>query len=407
MAQGGLGLYTLSREIAFPDANLGGFGDLQTVEMTPLLNLSFVTGLRDQLVSTTVANSATVDTNASRLRLQSGTNSAGSAIASSVRPCAYRAGQGITAKFTALFTLGVADSIQIVGMGNATDGYFFGYNGEDFGVLHRNGGASNWTAQTAWNGDRCDGNGPSGMTLNPAYGTPLKIVYPFLGYGDIRFYVLDPETCTWILAHNIRYANTSVSTQLSNPTLGFYAQSINSGATSNQIIYVGSVGVFLDGQRSFYGPQFAANGSEAGVTTEANILAIRNATSLNGVTNRALMRLRQISFASQGGNGVATFFLRRAATLTGTTTFTAISGTTADDGVTLTAAQSMASINQVATFSGGSTIWNATINNGQNYTIDLTSQDIFIAPTETLLITGSSTASSTLSAAINWQEDVQ
>lgn len=407
MAQGGLGVYALSREITFPGANLGGFADLQTVEMTPLLNLSFATGLREQLVSTTVANSATVDTNASRLRVQSGTNSAGSAIAASVRPCAYRAGQGITAKFTAMFTAGVASSTQIVGMGNSSDGYFFGYNGTTFGVLHRNAGSDTWIAQTAWNGDKCNGTGPSGLTLNPTYGTPLKIVYPFLGYGDIRFYIQDPATCNWVLAHMIQYANTTASTQLSNPTLGFYAQSINSGATTNQIIYVGSVGVFLDGPRMYLGPQYAANGSEAAVTTEANILAIRSATTINGVTNRGLMRLRQISLASQGGNGTATFFLRRGATLSGTTTFAAVSGTTADDGVTLTSAQSMASTNILATFSGGATIWNAILNTGSNFTVDLTSQDIFIAPGETLLITGSATASTALAAAVNWQEDVQ
>lgn len=405
--QGGLGLYTLSNDINFPHASLGAFGDLQVVEMTPLLNLSFATGLRDQLVTTSVANSATVDANAARLRLQSGTNAAGSAIAQSARPVAYRAGQGITAKFTALFTAGVANSTQIVGMGNANDGYFFGYNGTSFGICHRNGGADTWTAQANWNGDTCNGNGSSGFNWNPAFGTPLKLVYPFLGYGTIRFYVLNPATSAWILCHTIRYPNTSATTQLSNPTLSFYAQSINSGATTNQIVYVGSVGVFLDGPRVFLGPQFAVNASRAAITTEANVLTLRSATTVNGVTNRGLMRLRQISFVSNAGNGVCTFFIKRGVVLSGTTTFTAVSGTTADDGVTLTAAQSVASTNTAATITGGTVIWNAVLNTGSNFTVDLTSQDIFLAPGEVLVISASSTASTLGAVAISWQEDAQ
>lgn len=67
---------------AFPHANLGAFGDLEVMGLTPLYQASFATGLRSQLVTTTVANSATADTNGGRLRLQTGTNAAGSAIAS-------------------------------------------------------------------------------------------------------------------------------------------------------------------------------------------------------------------------------------------------------------------------------------------------------------------------------------
>lgn len=60
----------------FPHANLGAFGDLETMPMTPVCHLSFVTGTRSQLLSSTTANSATVDTNGGRLRLQSGTYAA-------------------------------------------------------------------------------------------------------------------------------------------------------------------------------------------------------------------------------------------------------------------------------------------------------------------------------------------
>lgn len=394
--------------VILPHANLGPFGDLEVMELTPVCHLSFVTGTRSQLLTTSTANSATVDTNAGRLRLQSGTNSAGSAIAYSARPVSYRPGQGVVARFTALFTAGAADSIQIAGMGNSSDGYFFGYNGATFGISRRQGGTHTWVAQAAWNGDVCDGNGASGFDLDPSKGVPLMIKYPFLGYGNIRFYVQNPATSLWILVHTIRYANSSADLQIDNPCLSFYAQSINAGAVSNQTLLIGSVGVFIDGPRVFLGPQFSTDNSKASITTETNVLTLRSATTVNGATNRGLIRVRQISVFTDANSGNATFRLRKNTTLGGTPSFAAISGTTADAGVTLTSAQSVASRDTAGTTTtGGDVIWTVVVFNDSTGIIDLTSQDIWIAPGETLTISGTATASATLGAAINWSEDVQ
>lgn len=393
---------------ALPHANLGAFGDLEVMELTPVCHLSFVTGIRSQLLSSATANSATVDTNGGRLRLQTGTNSAGSAIANSARPVSYRPGQGIMARFTALFTLGVADSTQIAGMGNAVDGYFFGYNGATFGILHRRNSVDTWVAQTNWNGDQCDGNGTSGFTLNPAHGTPMMIKYPFLGYGNIRFYVQNPETSLWILAHTIEYANSSADIQITNPCLSFYTHALNAGNTSNLIIYVGSVGVFFDGPRAFLGPQFAWDGSKTSVTTQTAIFTLKSATTVNSAANRGLIRIRQISICTDANSGVATFRLIKGTTLGGSPSYAGVSGTTADAGVTLTSAQSIASVDTAGTtITGGVVIWNAVLFNDSSGVVDLTSQDIFIAPGEILTVSATATASATCSAALNWSEDVQ
>ena len=367
----------------FPHANLGAFGDLETMPLTPVCHLSFVTGTRTQLLSSTVANSATVDTNVGRLRLQSGTNVAGSAIAQSVRPVSYRPGQGITARFTALFTAGKASSTQIAGMGNADDGYFFGYNGTAFGISIRKGGTDTWTAQTAWNGDVCDGTGASGFTLDPSKGVPLMIKYPFLGYGNIRFYIQNPATSLWILVHTIQYAGTSAAIQIGNPSLSFYAQSLNAGNNTNLIIYIGSVGVFIDGPRVFLGPMFGTDNAKATVTTETNLLSLKSATTVNGVTNRGLVRIRQISLITDSNLGYATFRIRKGTTLGGTPSYAAISGTTADEGVTLTSAQSVVSRDTAGTtISGGDVLWNGMFFNDSSGVINLTDHEIFIAPGE-------------------------
>ena len=384
------------------------FGDLVVAPITPLIQLDFEYGINSQIGAVTVANSATGDTNGGRLRLQTGTNAAGSVIYATRRPARYRPGQGIIARFTPVFTTGVANSTQIMGAGSSTDGYFFGFNGTTFGILHRNSGSDTWTAQTAWNGDKCDGTGPTAFTWNKTFGNVCMIRYPFLGYGDITFWVQDQTTARWILCHTIRYTNTTATLQLANPSLFFYAQAINSGSTSNTIMYCGSVGFLLCGERSFITtPRWAYDNNKATITAETNIFSLRNATTYNGVTNRALIRLTQVSFGVHASNAVAVLRFRIGATVGGAPSFTTINGTTADGGVTITNGNSVASVDTAGTTAtGGTYIFNISSNGTNGTSMDLTAYNLFVAPGETLTISGFSTSSATISASLNWQEDI-
>jgi len=393
--------------IAFPGENLGAFGDLETMEMTPVCHLSFCTGIRNQLINSSTVNGGSIDTNASRLRLQTGTNSDGSAIVSSVKPVGYRPGQGITARMTPSFNTSASNSKQLFGMGNDVDGYFWGYNGTQFGIFHRYNSNDTFIAQTSWNADTCDGNGASEFTLDPTKGVPMMIKYPFLGYGNIRFFIQNPETSGWILAHTIKYANSNVNVQLTNPILNVYGQVINSGNTSDLTMYIGSVGIFINGPKIYLGPQFGTeNGKSLSASTETHILTLKNCSNINSSVNRGLIRLRYMSILSQGGNGYIVIRFKRSCTLTNPT-FSPISASTADNGMSLTNAQSTISVDTVATISGGTTIFNSNSNTSNQHAVDLTPFDIFLAPSETLTVTALSTASTTFAIAINWQEDVQ
>jgi len=52
----------------------------------------------------------------------------------------YRAGQGVVERFTALWSAPAASTTVVAGMGTAEAGYYFGYNGTSFGILHSTGG---------------------------------------------------------------------------------------------------------------------------------------------------------------------------------------------------------------------------------------------------------------------------
>lgn len=407
MSQGSVGVNILSNIVGIGGSNVSAFGDIIAVGHTPLVQLDFVFGINSQTGVTTTANSATVDTSSGRLRLQSGTNSAGSAVFQSARIARYRQGQGMMARFTALWSSNAANSTQVVGMGNSQVGYFFGYNGTSFGISLRNGGTDSWTAQSSWNGDTCDGNGASGFNWNKTLGNVMMIRYPFLGYGDITFWVQNPATASWILCHTIRYANSSASLQLSNPSFPFYAQALNSGNTTNLTSYVGSVGVFCSGQKAYLAAQNAITNSKASVTTEVNVLSLRNCTTYNTLTNTGVIRLRGLSVASDGGNGAATIYLKKGVTVGGSPSFTTINGTTADNGVTITSGNSIASYDVAGTtITGGLQLFNNVLARNNSNFIDMTPFDFYILPGETLTISGTCTSSTTIAIAINWNEDV-
>jgi len=412
--------YSLKQLVQFDASNLSPFGTLEVGELTPVIQMDFVYGINSQTGLATTANSATVDTNLGRLRLQSGTNSAGSGIFNSRKTAKYRAGQGMVARFTGVFATGTANNTQIVGVGSSADGYFFGYNGTTFGILHRNSGTGSlvdtWIAQSSWNGDKADGTGASAFTWNKQLGNVMMIKYPYLGYGDINFFVQDPVTSRFILVHTIRYANTLATVEASNPNLFFYAQNLNSGNTTNLTMYVGSASVFISGKRSFVGnPKWATNNSKTGITAETAILNLRNATTYNTVTNRGLIRLNSITIgATATAASIVTIKLKVGATIGGSPSFTTINGTTADNGVTITSGNSISSVDTAGTTSGGNYIFNLTVavgggsatDGGNGAVFDLTPYEIFVAPAETLSITGTATTTAGIAVGVSWSEDI-
>lgn len=115
------------------------FGDVAVSELTPVVHVEFSYNLHSDLVSTRLNNgSASVDSN--RMKLSTGASANQSAQLLTNVPVKYYAGIGGLVRFTALYTTGVANSTQIIGVGDSGDGYFFGYNGAAFGILRRSGG---------------------------------------------------------------------------------------------------------------------------------------------------------------------------------------------------------------------------------------------------------------------------
>lgn len=427
-------------------SNTSAFGDVITAVNTPLFQYDFVyqSTPNSQIMSNTASGTGTsVNVSNGRLAIVSGTGASNAAYHQSAKIARYRAGQGNTARFTAAFATNAANSIQLAGMGNMAsappvDGYFFGYVGTSFGIMHRcqwfsdgpaNAVTDHFTASSSWNVDKCDGTGsatnPSGFNLDPTKGNVYMIRWPYLGYGDVIFYVLNPDTGRWIICHVIKYPNSTTTLQLGNPGLNFYAGAINAYAaatsTTSLTMYIGSVGVFLSGDRIYTGPMFGADSaSKNASTTESPFLSLACASSVNGVACRGMLRLRQLSVSSAGNQNV-TIRIRKNQPLGAGLSWLAVNGVVSSAPTTLTAAQSVAFVDTATTAfttnpptsnpanptGTSNVIFNATSGPTSPMVIDMTPYDIFVLPGEFITVSAlAASATSATTVAVNWNEDV-
>lgn len=132
-------------DVSFNTDQRGAFGGLGTFHLTPIVQIANKYQLDpddDDTLEIFEATGGTADNSGNLFRCQSGTSVGGYGVIRSKETINYRAGQGISAIFTASFTTGVANSLQFGGMFSLTETLGFGYNGASFSVLHSYGGVA-------------------------------------------------------------------------------------------------------------------------------------------------------------------------------------------------------------------------------------------------------------------------
>lgn len=130
------GVSTKDLEPLFGSASVSVFGDKVSTNLNPLVAIKAVYGLLDD-VETFSATGGSATASNSEFVCQSGTSVGGYGTILSKKPIVHKAGLGCEARITARFTTGIASSTQLAGFFTAADGMFFGYNGTDFGIMHR------------------------------------------------------------------------------------------------------------------------------------------------------------------------------------------------------------------------------------------------------------------------------
>jgi hypothetical protein len=112
------------------------FGEILVAQIQPVAQGDFIYGFNNQIFTTGSFAGSSVTSANSMAELNSGTSASGSAVVQLRRGLKYKPGEGSLMRSTALFDTPDAGNAQFVGIGNAESGYFVGYFGTDFGILH-------------------------------------------------------------------------------------------------------------------------------------------------------------------------------------------------------------------------------------------------------------------------------
>ncbi|SNS89263.1 hypothetical protein SAMN05444672_103167 [Bacillus sp. OK838] len=371
------------------------FGDVRSAELFPVAGWTFNYNINSDLVKTTLTGSGTATADNSMALIQTGTESTSLAKIETIRALRYTPGLGGLLRFTAIFTKGVANSSQIIGIGDDLDGFFFGYNGSSFAILRRQNGTNNWIPQSIWNSDKFDGTGFSNVTLNPTQGNVYTIQYQWLGFGNIDFFIEHPGTGEPTLVHTIQYTNANTIPSILNPTLPVMAEVINTTNTSNIALRSSSAMGMVEGNANtdaITTRNSFANTKTGISTTEISIFTLQNKTTFQSKTNRVRVRFDFISYI---GTQQTIFRLTKNASLGGTPVFTDISTNTSviavdSDGTTVT---------------GGTRIFSFAFSGIASEQTSLLEFNLELSPGDTFTLSAQSNAATTdATIGISWKE---
>lgn len=189
---------------------LTAFKELRTAQLSITTSWLFnSTTIEDDVVPIT-AGSGTIAIVYDQAVLSSGSaiNSTASIRTAGIVPSAP--GIGILARISSLFSPGVVGSTQYIGIGDANNALFFGFDGAAFGILIRSHGLDDFIPQNQWNFDQLLDSSHA-FILNPMKGNIYSIQYQCLGYGHVDFCVEDPYSGYPVLVHRYSSLNKELT----------------------------------------------------------------------------------------------------------------------------------------------------------------------------------------------------
>ena len=222
------------------------------------VEISFYSSFDSNVITNTASSGGSATITGGHARYQTGTNTNGGVTGLSVLKCNYRPAHEEYAMFSAAFTTGIANSYQRLGLYDATDGTFIGYEGTLFGLTLRNGGVDTRINRASWNGDPLDGSAGSLFTrggipeaINLEYSNLYRLRFAWLGSGSFIYEVFSPDA-KWVVFHTIRIPNSQLDPSIENPSLPMQLEvKKNTGGATNLSIYTGC---WAAGTTSDYNP---------------------------------------------------------------------------------------------------------------------------------------------------------
>ena len=151
----------------------------------------------------------------------------------------------------------------------------------------------NWTPISQWT------EFPD-FSINPQTGNVFKIQFPFLGYGNPKFFIKDQDTGEFVHVHTIKYTNKNVVPSVPNPIFRVGWISNNTGNLTDVSIRGASAAIFVEGENIVHGSPIAECAINTSVgATATNIVSLRNRMVLNSLPNRASISTLLLSLSTE------------------------------------------------------------------------------------------------------------
>jgi hypothetical protein len=247
------------------------------------IEISYATVDPDLITDITVtkANGGDASNATGQALFTSGANTNGSVTAVTDNNVIYRPHAETYVAFTAIWTSGgLASSVQRIGLFDANNGFFIGYEGTVFGVTLRKGGVDTQTAQASFNIDTLTGTAGSKYTRNGvpeaanfALDNLFRIRFGWLGAAPIQWEIFSPDG-EWVLFHIIRHPNTVATPTINDPDLPIALQITKTAAGAT----------VLDMNTACWAAGTSSNFQKVTETINDNTLATLNRSVITGVT---------------------------------------------------------------------------------------------------------------------------
>lgn len=210
---------TTTIPVSIGGTNVDAFGRVRASQPYTLFDSQSRYAADNQFdTSTTGSGSTTFNTNQSSVSLTLGSGGVGSAVRQTYRSFPYQPGKGLLVLATFVMSSTTsADVKQRVGYFNTQNGVFFQRTGGVNSFVLRtytSGTASDarTISQANWNGDKLDGTGDSGLTLDISSTQILWMDFEWLGVGSVRCgFIINGQ---YIVCHTFENANQPGSTKV-------------------------------------------------------------------------------------------------------------------------------------------------------------------------------------------------
>ena len=226
--------------VDFSGTTLDAFGRLRVSQPYTLFDSSNRYAVDDQFdTSTVTGGSTTFLPNEAAVRMDVDTASGAEVVRQSFRSMLYQPGKGLLVLATFVMNTAKANLRQRVGYFGTQNGLYFEVTGAAPGTnafvmrTYVGGSVDNTTRrveQSAWNGDKLDGTGPSGLTLDTTKSQILWFDFEWLGVGNVRCgFVINGQ---YIVCHTYQTANIQASVYMTTAILPVRYEITNTAATA-------------------------------------------------------------------------------------------------------------------------------------------------------------------------------